>query len=95
LEAAACKPPLVMVSFSAGWKSSWPHKLKAYVPIFLLARRDDSWQRASSLRVKKEFIFNPADGGQENLGRQRNGGCQFDRLPIRGYFCCLRQSLET
>jgi hypothetical protein len=83
-----------MVSFSAGW-NCWAHRLEAYVPIFLLARRDDSWQKAFSLRVKKEFIFNPADGGQENLGRQRNGGCQFDRLPIRGYFCRLRQSLET
>jgi hypothetical protein len=62
---------------------------------FPLAARRDSWQKAFSLRVKKEFIFNPADGGQENLGRQRNGGCQFDKLPIRGYLCRLRQSLET
>jgi len=68
---------------------------KAYVPIFLLARRDEPWQKASSLRVKKEFIFNPADGGQENLGRQRNGGRRFDRLPIRCHFCRLRQSVET
>jgi hypothetical protein len=42
---------------------------------FLLARRHNSWQKLLSLRVKKEFIFNPADGGQENLGKQRNGGC--------------------
>jgi hypothetical protein len=62
---------------------------------FLLAGWDKPWQKTFSLRVKKEFIFNPADGGQENLGRQRNGGCQFDRLPSRGHFCCLRQSLET
>jgi hypothetical protein len=62
---------------------------------FLLAHCHNSWQKLFSLRVKKEFIFNPADGGQENLGRQRNGGCQFDRLPIRGHFCRLRQSLEA
>jgi hypothetical protein len=61
---------------------------------FFLARRRDSWQRAFSLRVNK-FIFNPADDGQENLGRQRNGGGQFDRLPIRCHFCRLRNRLET
>ena len=50
-----------------------------------LARGGDSWQKLLSLRVKKEFIFNPADGGQENLGRQRNGGvdltdCRFGAI---------------
>src|SRR5689334_9800783 len=62
---------------------------------FLLAQHLNPWQKAFSLRVSSNFIFNPADGGQQNLGRQRNGGCQFDRLPIRGYFCRLRQSLEA
>jgi hypothetical protein len=42
---------------------------------FFVARRGDSWQRGFSLRVNK-FIFNPADDGQENLERQRNGGGQ-------------------
>jgi hypothetical protein len=64
-------------------------------PFFLLAERREPWQKAFSLRVKKEFIFNPADDGQENLARQRNGGCQFDKLPIRSHFCRLRQSLGT
>ncbi|PYK72013.1 MAG: hypothetical protein DME44_05770 [Verrucomicrobia bacterium] len=61
---------------------------------FFLALYGDSWQKAFSLRVNK-FIFNPADDGQENLGRQRNGGGQFDRLPIRCHFCRLRHRLET
>jgi hypothetical protein len=61
---------------------------------FFLARRGDSWQRGFSLRVNK-FIFNPADDGQENLERQRNGGGQFDTLPIRCHFCRLRNRLET
>jgi len=72
-----------------------PRDHKLLLQIFLLARRREPWQKAFSLRVKKEFIFNPADGGQENLGRQRNGGRQFDRLPIRCHFCRLRQSLDT
>jgi hypothetical protein len=42
---------------------------------FALALTAHSWQKAFSLRVNK-FIFNPADDGQENLERQRNGGGQ-------------------
>jgi hypothetical protein len=60
---------------------------------FFLALCGDSWQKAFSLRVNK-FIFNPAADGK-NLGRQRNGGGQFDILPIRCHFCRLRHRLET
>jgi len=85
-----------MVSFSAGLGNQLGAQVERLSSgNFLLARCAEPWQKAFSLRVSSNFIFNPADGGQENLGRQRNGGCQFDRLPIRGYFCRLRQSLEA
>ena len=55
---------------------------------FLLARRLCLWQLFHSLKIGW-IIFNNADGNQ-NLGRQRNGGGQFDRVPLRCYFCRLR-----